>query len=112
MLLVFSLDACVTTVAFQPAATVECPDICPGYGPEYDGNVEDPSHSFQYVACWKGTTVGCISCPSGLQFNEAMNACLYDGKHVKLPSLGDASKKDAEEKEEKAEEKDQAQTYE
>lgn len=74
-------DECVTTKKWQPAATYYCPDVCPERGSYFQGNVEDPGNSYQYVACWNGITVGCVACPAGLQFNEAWNACLFEGKY-------------------------------
>jgi len=78
-------DECVTTKPWEPATTFECPDICPDFGPHFSGNVGDPYNSKQYVACWKGQTVGCIACPYGLDFNAKENACLYMGKYVTEP---------------------------
>ena len=78
-------DACVTTEAWKPATTYYCPDKCPHYGPEYSGNVADPQNKRQYVACWKGVTVGCVACPGTLEFNQEWNACLYQGKYKTAP---------------------------
>lgn len=78
-------DACATTQKWQPATTFQCPDKCPHFGPEFSGNVADPSNDKQYVACWMGVTVGCVACPSGLLFNEKENACLYQGKYITAP---------------------------
>uniref|UniRef100_A0A7M5XDF4 Chitin-binding type-2 domain-containing protein n=2 Tax=Clytia hemisphaerica TaxID=252671 RepID=A0A7M5XDF4_9CNID len=78
-------DECVTTQPWEPATTFYCPDKCPHYGPEFSGNVEDPNNPHQYVACWKGVTVGCIACPAGLLFNQKWNACLYEGKYKTEP---------------------------
>lgn len=79
------LDACVTTEKWQPATTFSCPDICPSKGYEFDGNIADPSNKRHYVACWKGMNVGCVACPAGLEFNEQLNACLYEGRYVTEP---------------------------
>ncbi|XP_066935844.1 uncharacterized protein [Clytia hemisphaerica] len=79
-------DDCVTTQKWHPATTFSCPDKCPHYGPHFSGNVEDPSNDRQYVACWKGVTVGCIACPGNLKFNQKENACLYEGKYLTEPS--------------------------
>ncbi|XP_066934995.1 uncharacterized protein [Clytia hemisphaerica] len=79
-------DDCVTTQPWEPATTLKCTDICPTRGPEFSGNIEDPHSPFQYIACWKGVTVGCVACPSGLQFNEKWNACLFDGIYKTAPS--------------------------
>ena len=79
------LDECVTTKKWEPATTFACPDACGYYGPEFDGNVADPTNPYQYVACWKGITVGCVACPAGLKFNEQENACLYDGIYITKP---------------------------
>ena len=79
-------DNCVTTQPWKPATTLKCPDLCPSRGPEFDGNLLDPVNVNQYVACWRGTTVGCIACPKGLEFNEKWNACLYDGIYKTQPS--------------------------
>ena len=84
--------ACYTTKAWVPQPTPYCPDECPGRGQKFSGNIADvisnkgkgnPNH---YVACWMGVTMGCISCPSGLKFNEESNACLYDGLYFTEPS--------------------------
>jgi hypothetical protein len=75
-------DDCVTTEKWHPATTFECPDKCPHYGPNHSGNVADPYNPRQYVACWKGVTVGCIACPGVLEFSEKWNACLYEGKYM------------------------------
>ena len=79
-------DECITTRKWAPATTFDCPDACPEYGPDYSKNVADKSNDRQYVACWKGVTVGCIACPGNLKFNEAQNACLYEGKYLTEPS--------------------------
>jgi len=50
-------------------------------GVDFSGNMADPDQPRQYIACWKGMTVGCIACNSGLLFNETANACLYEGKY-------------------------------
>ena len=34
------------------------------------------------MACLEGKLIGCINCPAGLQFNERLNACLYEGKFM------------------------------
>ena len=81
-------DDCVTTDKWHPAVTYECPDVCPKYGYDFSGNVNDPHNPRQYVACWEGVTVGCIACPSGLWFNQKWNACLYEGKFKTLPAGG------------------------
>ncbi|XP_066927390.1 uncharacterized protein [Clytia hemisphaerica] len=78
-------DKCVTTEAWEPATTFECPDKCPHRGPHFNGNIADPNNPHQYVACWHGATVGCIACPKGLLFNEKWNACLFDGKYKTEP---------------------------
>ena len=78
-------DACVTTAKWYPATTFECPDKCPHEGPYFSGNIEDPHNPHQYVACWKGVTVGCVACPSGLKFNRKWNACLFDGIYKTKP---------------------------
>ncbi|XP_066934001.1 uncharacterized protein [Clytia hemisphaerica] len=79
-------DDCLTTQKWHPATTFACPDKCPHYGPEFSGNIEDPDQPRQYVACWKGVTVGCVACPGNLKFNQKENACLYDGKYLTEPS--------------------------
>lgn len=79
-------DDCITTNKWVPAVTFQCPDECPHRGPEYSGNVQDPHNNKQYVACWQGTTVGCVACPGGLEYNESWNACLYEGKFVTKPT--------------------------
>ena len=79
-------DECVTTKKWEPATTFACPDVCPKYGPDFNGNVADPSNARQYVGCWKGVTVGCVACPGNLKFNEYENACLYEGKYLTEPS--------------------------
>lgn len=33
-------------------------------------------------------TVGCVACPAGLEFNEEINACLYERRYVTEPSQG------------------------
>lgn len=76
----------MTTVQSAPAVTSFCPDKCPHQGPKYSGNIADPDNINHYIACFNGVTVGCIDCPNGLQFNEAWNACLFDGKHITKPS--------------------------
>ncbi|XP_066915677.1 uncharacterized protein [Clytia hemisphaerica] len=78
-------DDCVTTSPWVPEPTYFCPDKCPHRGPKFSGNIPDPYNSQQYVACWEGVTVGCIKCPSGLQFNEKWNACLYEGIYKTEP---------------------------
>ena len=80
-----SLDSCVTTKPWKPAVTYHCPDVCPEYGPYQSKNLADPYNRHQYVACWKGVTVGCIACPAGLEFNEKYNACLYHGEYFTEP---------------------------
>ena len=79
-------DECITTKPWEPATTYNCPDICSKYGPDYSGNIADPSQPRQYVGCWLGVTVGCIACPGNLMFNEKENACLYEGKYITEPS--------------------------
>ena len=79
-------DECVTTKKWEPATTFECPDKCPHYGPNFNGNIADSSNTRQYIGCWKGITVGCVACPGNLEFNEAENACLYEGKYLTEPS--------------------------
>ena len=74
-------DDCVTTDTWEPATTFFCPEICSVRGPDFSGNIVDPSNSRQYVACWNGATVGCVACPGVLEFNEDWNACLYEGKY-------------------------------
>ena len=74
-------DQCITTNKFEPASTYYCPDECPYRGPKFSGNINDPRNPNQYVACFEGVTVGCVACPSGLQFNEKWNACLYEGRY-------------------------------
>ncbi|XP_066925987.1 uncharacterized protein [Clytia hemisphaerica] len=74
-------DECLTTEAWKPASTYDCPDICGRMGPEGRMNIRDPQQPRQYVACWNGMTVGCVKCPGNLLFNETFNACLYDGKY-------------------------------
>ena len=78
-------DDCVTTQEWKPATTFECPDVCPTRGPDFDGNIADPSNKRQYVGCFKGITVGCVACPGVLEFNEKENACLYEGKYLTRP---------------------------
>ena len=78
-------DDCVTTKKWEPATTFSCPDVCPLYGPEFSGNVEDPENTRQYVGCWKGVTVGCVACPGDLEFNQQWNACLYQGIYKTQP---------------------------
>ena len=81
----YFLDECITTKPWEAAATYFCPAKCPHKGPNFSGNIPDPYNSQQYVACWKGVTVGCIKCPYGLEFNEKWNACLYEGKYKTEP---------------------------
>lgn len=45
----------------------------------------DPFNYYHYAACWKGVTIGCVTCPDGLMFNEEENACTYDGIHMTEP---------------------------
>ncbi|XP_066918702.1 uncharacterized protein [Clytia hemisphaerica] len=78
-------DECVTSKPFKPATTFACPDICPQQGPKFSGNINDPNQPRQYVACWKGVTVGCISCPPKLVFNRRWNACLHSGGFKQVP---------------------------
>ena len=78
-------DECVTTKPFLPATTYDCPDECPKRGAEFSGNIADPSNNRQYVGCFEGMTVGCVACPGDLQFNEAENACLFEGKFITKP---------------------------
>ena len=75
-------DDCVSTEPWTPATTFECPDKCPHNGPHFSGNIKDPQNNRQYVACWKGQTVGCVACPNNLLYNEEWNACLFEGKYV------------------------------
>ena len=82
-------DACVTTKKWESQPTYHCPDMCPGRGPDYTGNIEDLYNYHQYIACWKGVTVGCVKCPADLLFNEEYNACLYDGLFVTKPQHDD-----------------------
>ena len=79
------LDPCTTTAPWNPAPELDCPDMCSGMGPHFDGNMADPVHKSQYVACWEGITVGCIRCPENLLYNEHHNACLYEGKYMTEP---------------------------
>ena len=79
------LDECYTTDTWVPASTYECPDMCTQYGPDYDGNVNDPGNPHHYVACWKGVTMGCVACPGNLMFNMRNNSCMYDGEHYTMP---------------------------
>ena len=79
-------DECITTKKWKPATTFTCPDECTKFGPDFNGNVADPSNSRQYVGCWNGVTVGCVACPGNLEFNEYLNACLYEGKFITQPS--------------------------
>ncbi|XP_057290366.1 uncharacterized protein LOC130613067 [Hydractinia symbiolongicarpus] len=78
-------DACHTTQSWAPVPTYTCPDECPSRGPNFKGNIRDPSQSKHYVACWNGVTVGCVNCPAGLEFNEEKNACLYEGQYYTKP---------------------------
>ena len=78
-------DDCITTKKWAPATTFACPDICGDKGPDFSGNIADPSESRQYVGCWKGITVGCVACPGDLMFNEEENACLFEGKFLTKP---------------------------
>ena len=78
-------DECVTTKKWAPATTFSCPDMCPGRGHDFSGNMYDPYNTHQYVACWQGVTVGCIICPANLKFNQEENACLYEGKYFTEP---------------------------
>ncbi|XP_057290638.1 uncharacterized protein LOC130613306 [Hydractinia symbiolongicarpus] len=78
-------DPCHTTKPWIPEKRYKCPDVCPGKGPHYTGNVADHHNSLHYVGCWKGVTVGCVNCPAPLKFNEAENACLWEGKYVTQP---------------------------
>ena len=79
-------DECITTKKWAPATTFTCPDECPRRGPDFNGNIADPTNSRQYVGCWNGVTVGCVACPGNLEFNEYENACLYEGKFLTQPS--------------------------
>ena len=83
--LVMLLDSCLTTKKWNPAVTYQCPDVCPQSGHDFTGNMYDPYTAKQYVACWKGVTVGCVVCPSGLEFNQERNACLYHGLYFTEP---------------------------
>ena len=83
--LVTLLDSCLTTKKWAPAVTYQCPDVCPQRGHDFTGNMHDPYIPTQYVACWKGVTVGCIACPPGLEFNQKRNACLYHGQYFTEP---------------------------
>ena len=78
-------DECITTKKWEPATTFACPDECPKQGPDFDGNIADPSNKRQYVGCFKGITVGCVACPGVLEFNEYENACLFEGKYLTKP---------------------------
>jgi len=82
----YLLDECVTTQRWEPATTFQCPDACSAYGPRHSGNVADQQNSRQYVACWKGVTVGCVACPGELEYNQQWNACLYEGIYKTQPS--------------------------
>ena len=78
-------DECITTKKWEPATTFACPDECPKQGPDFSGNIADPSNKRQYVGCFKGITVGCVACPGVLEFNEYENACLFEGKYLTKP---------------------------
>uniref|UniRef100_A0A7M5UQ97 Chitin-binding type-2 domain-containing protein n=1 Tax=Clytia hemisphaerica TaxID=252671 RepID=A0A7M5UQ97_9CNID len=78
-------DACFTTKPWKPVKSYICPDMCPNRGHNFSGNIPDPYIPYQYIACWKGVTIGCVKCPSNLQFNEEANACLYDGLYYTKP---------------------------
>ena len=78
-------DECITTKAWTPVATYLCPDMCPSNGHDFSGNMYDPYNSHQYIACWKGVTVGCVRCPGDLLFNYEKNACLYKGFYFTKP---------------------------
>ncbi|XP_057290660.1 uncharacterized protein LOC130613327 [Hydractinia symbiolongicarpus] len=78
-------DACYTTQTWATKPTFNCPDECPSRGPNFKGNIRDPTQPKHYIACWKGVTVGCVNCPHPLEFNETWNACLYEGKYKTQP---------------------------
>ena len=78
-------DECVTTENWTPSPTHYCPDMCPSKGHDFSGNMYDDSNPKHYVACWHGTTVGCVDCPGDLMFNEEYNACLYEGLYHTKP---------------------------
>jgi len=59
--------------------------MCAKMGHEYQGNMADPVEGHHYVSCWNGITVGCVTCPADLIFNEKENACLYEGKYMTRP---------------------------
>ena len=76
-----------TTTTKKPTTGTKnnvCPDLCPGIGNNFSGNVRDPANDRHYVGCWQGRTVGCQRCPANLIFNEAINQCVYPDS---LPNL-------------------------
>ena len=76
------LDDCIVTTAWDPAVSYFCPDKCPYLKEKkFTGNIEDPYNPRHYIACYMGRTVGCITCPGKLEFNQDWNACIYYGKH-------------------------------
>ena len=79
-------DQCVSSAAYSPVPTYYCPDLCPRFGADFSGNIADPYNNKHYLACWKGATLGCIPCPSELEFNADWNACLYKGLFKTKPA--------------------------
>ena len=77
----------MTTKSWVAATTFHCPDMCPSKGADWNGNMADPHEKHQYIACWKGTTVGCVACPHDLMFNEEDNSCLWEGKWMTKPMV-------------------------
>ena len=69
-------DECHVTQKFVPPTTIQCPDICVHYGPDFSGNIKSPISEKHYAACWKGVTVACVACPKRLLFSEQENSCL------------------------------------
>ena len=82
---VYFIDQCVTTQAWAPATTFQCPDLCPQRGPTFRGNIADPNEARHYIGCWDGVTAGCVACPAPLLFNEPWNGCLWDGLYNTQP---------------------------
>lgn len=77
----FFIDACIKTAAWEPPVTSLCPDKCPSLEEKrFTGNIVDPYNPRQYIACFLGKTIGCVTCPGKLLFNNDWNACLYEGK--------------------------------
>lgn len=70
-------DPCFTSSKWEPSWASFCPDKCPKHGSRFTGNIKDPYNAYHYIACWRGVTVGCITCPAGLKFSESTNACIY-----------------------------------